>query len=116
MSGLRNIYYAAKDGYAGSTNMFGKTPFLTNPDMKIHGPFLEIEEVVLTLNIDRFFRLNLKNTISWRTDYWRNDCPQALSLAQETHAHGTLQLAVEEQWPTSRVVDYLASEVRRFSS
>lgn len=113
MSGLREIYFAARDSYAGSTNVFGKTAYLTQKDIRVHGPYPDIEAVVLTLSIDRFFRLSMSRTIGWRMDYWRNDCPQAVALAQVTHERGLLQAAVREHWATSEVVDYLSSELSR---
>ena len=39
MSGVRNIYYAAGDAYAGATDLLGKTPYLSHKPVKAFGPF-----------------------------------------------------------------------------
>lgn len=66
---------------------------------------------MLTMSIDRCFGLSLKVPLDWRMAYWLNDSPQAVALAQLTHKSGILKATVREGWPTSAVINYLASQL-----
>lgn len=46
MSGVREVHYAARDAYAGSTNLFGTTPYLSRKPMRIVGPHNQLLEIV----------------------------------------------------------------------
>jgi len=39
MSGVRQVYFAGEDAYAGSTNLLGTTPYLMRKPVKVYGPF-----------------------------------------------------------------------------
>ena len=110
-SGLKGLYFAAPDSYAGNTNVFGKTPALSRRNVEVYGPYPSIGAVVLTMSIDRCLGLSLKVPLDWRMSYWLNDSPQAVALAQLTHKSGILKTAVREKWPTSEVINYLASQL-----
>jgi tRNA(adenine34) deaminase len=51
MSGIRNLEYAAKDKYAGSTNLKDTTPYLSRKPIKINGPIAFLEELTILLNV-----------------------------------------------------------------
>jgi hypothetical protein len=51
MSGIKILKYAARDRYGGSTNLLGTTPYLSRKRIQVQGPFLELEEVSIILNV-----------------------------------------------------------------
>ena len=51
MSDLDRLVYAAKDGYAGSTNLVGTTPYLSRKSTHIEGPIDHLDRVSMFLNV-----------------------------------------------------------------
>lgn len=51
MSGIKILKYAGRDRYGGSTNLLGTTPYLSRKRIQVHGPFPELEEVSIILNV-----------------------------------------------------------------
>jgi tRNA(Arg) A34 adenosine deaminase TadA len=52
MSGVRSIHYAARDPYAGSTNLLGTTPYLARKPVQAHGPALPaLESMVVAMGM-----------------------------------------------------------------
>ncbi len=39
MSGVRQVYFAGEDAYAGATDLLGATPYLSRKPIKVFGPF-----------------------------------------------------------------------------
>jgi tRNA(adenine34) deaminase len=56
MSGLRTLYYAARDAYAGSVEILGRTWYLSRKPIQVHGPSLELETIVLGIVLEQEFR------------------------------------------------------------
>ncbi|MDZ5472366.1 nucleoside deaminase [Bacillus sp. 31A1R] len=57
MSGIRNLKYAAKDKYGGSTNLKGTTPYLSKKPIVIEGPVTYLEQLSILLNV--YFDLSI---------------------------------------------------------
>lgn len=94
MSGLRTIYYAAEDAYAGSTNLLGTTPYLTKKSIKVNGPFRAgLAEFAYALHIEFCLRVYpLPNPV---IEMERQVLPVGVALAEKARAGGFFQ-----QWIT----------------
>jgi tRNA(adenine34) deaminase len=99
MSGIRNLEYAAKDKYGGSTNLKDTTPYLSRKPIKIHGPYAYIEHLSILLHIyfDDMIEFNKKSPVH---DAMAEDYPEAVALAKEWVKLGKLkeyhQLIIED--------------------
>jgi tRNA(adenine34) deaminase len=99
MSGIRNLEYAAKDKYGGSTNLKDTTPYLSRKPIKIHGPYAYIEQLSILLHIyfDDMIEFNKKSPVH---DAMAEDYPEAVALAKEWVKLGKLkeyhQLIIED--------------------
>lgn len=51
MSGIRNLKYAAKDKFGGSTNLQGTTPYLSRKPIQVEGPIDYLEEISIVLYV-----------------------------------------------------------------
>ncbi|MCH1624025.1 nucleoside deaminase [Ferdinandcohnia quinoae] len=51
MSGIKNLKYAAKDKYGGSTNLVGTTPYLSRKQIAIEGSVPILEDFSILLNV-----------------------------------------------------------------
>ena len=49
MSGLRTLYFAARDPFAGSTNLLGTTWYLSRKSIKASGPDPRLESIIVAL-------------------------------------------------------------------
>jgi tRNA(adenine34) deaminase len=99
MSGIRNLEYAAKDKYGGSTNLKDTTPYLSRKPIKIHGPYPYLEQLSILLHIyfDDMIEFNKKSPVH---DAMAKDYPEAVTLAKEWVKLGKLkdyqQMKIEE--------------------
>lgn len=82
MSGIRNLKYAAKDKYGGSTNLKDTTPYLSRKPIKIEGPFPNLEQLAIVLHIyfDDKVDFSKKSPVH---DSMAEDYPEAVTLAKE---------------------------------
>jgi tRNA(adenine34) deaminase len=82
MSGIRNLEYAAKDKYGGSTNLKDTTPYLSRKPIKIHGPYPYLEQLSILLHIyfDDMIEFNKKSPVH---DAMAENYPEAVALAKE---------------------------------
>lgn len=98
MSGIRNLEYAAKDKYGGSTNLKDTTPYLSRKPIKINGPFAFLEDFSILLNVyfERMigFKKGDKVQVMMAEDY-----PRAVALA-------------EEWFREERLIDYRQMEIQ----
>ncbi|NHM32859.1 nucleoside deaminase [Neobacillus terrae] len=90
MSGIRNLKYAAKDKYGGSTNLKGTTPYLNRKPIKISGPVPELENLSILLNSYYDYSIDYKKAhpvhIGMAEDY-----PVAMNLAKKWAAEEKLK-------------------------
>jgi hypothetical protein len=54
MSGVRGVHFAARDPFAGSTDLLGKNPYMSRKPIKVFAPDLpELELVVTAMSVCR---------------------------------------------------------------
>lgn len=89
MSGIRNLKYAAKDKYGGSTNLKDTTPYLSLKPIKIEGPFPYLEQLAILIHIyfEDMINLDRKSIVH---DAMAEDYPEAVALAKEWVKRGKL--------------------------
>ena len=95
MSHVRTLYYAARDGWAGSANLAQGNSYIASKLLKIHGPVETLEAVSAMLHTDHVLRL-LYSQESAIIKAWEKDCPQGVELGKKWHAEGKLQRALQE--------------------
>lgn len=82
MSGIRNLSYAAKDKYGGSTNLRGTTPYLSKKPIVIEGPIKYLEQLSILLNV--YFDLSVnKEKGKPVLELMSEDYPLIVELAKE---------------------------------
>lgn len=90
MSGLRKIFYAAQDAYAGSTNLLGKTWYLAHKPVQVSGPQRGgLAEFACALHIEFCLRVYpLPNPV---IEMERQVLPVGVALAEKARAGGFFQ-------------------------
>jgi tRNA(Arg) A34 adenosine deaminase TadA len=112
MSSVRTLHYAARDPYAGSTNLLGATPYLSRKPIRVVAPCDQTLELVLTaLMVETEIRLRGKQTITSRFfDEWRKVIPEAVEFGITLHR--SAQLRDKQSLPASEVINWLANQVQ----
>ena len=96
MSDVKQLKYAAKDRYGGSTNLIGTTPYLSRKPVKITGPVSHLEDVSIFLNVYHDTGLEDQPDIVHRE--FEKDYPKAVQLARKLGPGDKLNLSGEAQF------------------
>ena len=85
MSGIRRLYYAARDPYAGSTNMLGATAYLSRKPIRVYPPGEdELERVSIALHTDYIWRKDPQQAPIF-LETWRPIVPEGVRLGEYLH-------------------------------
>lgn len=107
MSGLRAVHYAARDPWAGSTDMLGKTPYLSRKPVRVFAPDLpELEGAVTAMGVCRDI-LGGRWVPSGYTDALRTSLPQAVAFGERLAAERLPSRWRAEGWAAEQVFDQL---------
>ena len=82
MSCLRELHYAARDPYAGSTNLLGATPYLSRKPIRFFGPVPDLETVSVVLVVESSMLQESKERSQFVRDVWRKTIPLAVALGE----------------------------------
>ena len=94
MSGVRTLYYASPDTYAGSTDLLGKTWYLAHKPIQVFGPFYGgLAELGCALHVDYILRLPRpgpmdKNAV---VEANRASFPPGVELGEKLYGTGAAQ-------------------------
>ena len=91
MSGIRTLRYAAREPFAGSTNLLGTTPYLSRKPIRVYGPpgpFLEALVTALYTVWDRETRDDRHNLV---LKAMREMIPDGVALGERLQQAGLLR-------------------------
>ena len=110
MAGLRHIHYAFPDAYAGSTNLLGKSPYLSRKPVKVYPPEPgPLYEIVAALQLE--FN-NRRGGRFWEVAEAMRSCAgPGVLLSEKLSAEKTLQGFADLSLPAAEVFDRLASQL-----
>lgn len=112
MSSVRTLYYAARDLYAGSTNLIGTTPYLSFKPIRVVPPFdpaLEIGLMALMLETD----ILLRGEQIIKSKYFQKfveACPKAVELAISLFHSG--EARSKRELPADTFFNWLVNRVQ----
>ena len=103
MSNVRNLKYAARDRYAGCTDIYALNSYIRSKPIKILGHDPTLEVISVALNVEYAIR-------NWPfadrvIEAWSIDCLQGVQIGQEWHRKGRLQAAKRRGENISQIVD-----------
>jgi len=104
MSGVRHLSYAARDSFAGSTNLLGKTPYLSRKKIHLNGPISPLEPSIVALQVAAHLRRGFDRQ-GWADFYaeWEATSPEGMALGARPHERGRLQAAAAAAVPVSQI-------------
>jgi tRNA(adenine34) deaminase len=113
MSSVRTLYFAAREPYAGSTNLLGTTPYLSRKPIKVFGPGEPtLEATVTALAVEAELRCG-HSLASAVIQSWRQIIPAGVALGERLHQSGELRRMREEGWTAAQMVDALYAMLSR---
>jgi tRNA(adenine34) deaminase len=111
MMSIKNVYFAARDPYAGSTNQLGKTPYLSRKTIHIRGPQSnQVEDILIAIQTVFHIRLmqsKRPDTLQAVLDDWEASIPHGVRLGREIYESGFLSTAVDQKWSAMQVLQAL---------
>lgn len=87
MSGIKEIYYAARDGIGGGTNL--KNDYISKRNVKINEHNPELEIVQLVIKTDFIYR-NFGERAEELLNVWENTCPLGIQLGRKWYKEDRL--------------------------
>jgi hypothetical protein len=114
MSGLRELHFAARDAYAGSSNLLGKTSYLSRKPVRIHPPQDPSLETVL-IGIHTAFSLSRGEPFDQVFAEWMKATPDGVRFGMYLRDRGILSALTAEKASASQAFTNLSSlaEARR---
>ena len=113
MAGVRDIRYAARDSYAGSTNLLGTTPYLSLKPVRARGPIPELEDILIILLTVQYLGYDAADGTQRFLlvyDDWNAIAPGAVARGIQLHKSGELQLAAQKMLPASQVIESILND------
>ncbi|HWR65657.1 MAG TPA: nucleoside deaminase [Bellilinea sp.] len=120
MSGIRIIHFAARDAYAGSTDLLGTTPYLSRKPIQVISPVDPMLETIflgMQLVAERrrltMIRVDLYETV---VGAWREKCPVGVRFGEYLASEGWLTRWVNAQRNPEWVYKALAEKLTLVSN
>lgn len=115
MSGVRTVQFAARDAYAGSTNLLGATPYLSRKNISILGPASgKLEAIFLGLLVAGELRHKMQT--GWElyetvVDAWRAVCPAGVAFGEDLHNDRVLAEWTNQDLRSGTIFDSLIEKL-----
>lgn len=111
ISGVRSLHYAARESHAGSTNLLGKTPYMSRKPIQVFGPPDPLLEVVITALIVEVELASWRSAEQVVLKAWQKTIPQGVVLGESLYQSGVLRHMAKEGWSAEQMVDQLMEMV-----
>ncbi len=114
MSSVRTLHFAARDPWAGSTNLLGTTPYLSRKPIKVFEPNdAVLEDILVTLHTEyEIYRRGEQFLESHFFDDFRAILPNAIESGIALHRSGELRAKQKAGLPANQVFNWLANQVQ----
>ena len=90
MAGIKQVHFAARDGWAGSTNLLHASPYLRNKQIATHGPDNErLETIVHMLQVACEVHQRHPRFAEF-LEVWRSGNPRSVQLGERLYRTGEL--------------------------
>jgi tRNA(adenine34) deaminase len=113
MSGVRTLHFAARDPFAGSTNMLGTTWYLNRKPIKVSGPDLVLESIIVSLFVEQelgFHSGKFPEGLFW--EMYGKAIPEGIGLGRRLYEQGELRTMRKGGMTARDVYDRLTNFVK----
>ncbi|GFZ30563.1 hypothetical protein CSC2_10890 [Clostridium zeae] len=115
MVGIRNIKYAARDGYAGATELNDKMSYIKSKNMNFSRENEELEAFQICLQAAYEYKTQhiLQQAV---LDSWSEYCSNGVLLAKELYEEGYFQNALSMSKPIEKIYDEITDRLYKGES
>ncbi len=106
MVNIRNLRFAARDRYAGATELNGLSSYIKSKNMSITGPYKGLEDVQIALHTAYEIKRHINSDVL--LDTWRVDSPAAVELGTYLAKHDIINKLVERNEKAAAVFDMVS--------
>ena len=104
MMGIRNLRYAAKDGFAGATELNYKMDYIKNKGIHIKSEAHELE--VFQICLQASYECMRKHArLEELLDSWRTYCNTGVTLGKKLYDEGYFVAAINQNKPIQEIYD-----------
>lgn len=124
MAGLRTLYYAAHDPWAGSVDLLGKTPYLRQKPIQVHHPEdPDLEAILVAVSVATFLEGRIERVMdvvarqktAAVVEKEHTNQPLAADFGAVLFAENSLQSMRNRQTPAKEVFDSLVMRWQNFN-
>jgi len=114
MSSVRTLHFAARDPYAGSTNLLGATPYLSRKPIRVLAPPSRTLEIsLIAMLVETEISLRGERVIHSRFfEEWREMLPEAMEFGIALYRSNELRKKQKENPSPNQVFNWLANQVQ----
>lgn len=110
MGGIRQVYFAARDPYAGGTDLYGMTPYLQVKAMQVFGPYPDLEAALLVWQA-AFFLMEEHPRLDRLLPAWERIMPESVALARRLVSQGFFARAIQSGLSAADVLEITRQEL-----
>jgi tRNA(adenine34) deaminase len=116
MSGVRELHYASRDPYAGSTNLLGKTPYLSRKSLQISVPTRQDLEDIMVAMVVYAMRAECIINVETVLQVKREQLPMGTRFGEHLYESQILDLLQSNHAAAQEVYNRLAEIWRDYQS
>ena len=109
MSGVRTLHFASRDPWAGSTNLLGKTWYLSKKPIKVFPPENQLLElIIMAMFIEQIYQNHQGDLPSFAEPVfqrWMDAVPECVPFGKALYEAGTLWEARRDGINTANMLD-----------
>jgi tRNA(adenine34) deaminase len=109
MAGVRQLYYAARDPWAGSANLLGVTPYLSRKPVRASGPSNpDLEQIIIAIQVISALQ-GVPDNMTRVLETWREVFPQFVAFGEQVFAAQLLPQFRAKNLPVSDLINQIFS-------
>jgi tRNA(Arg) A34 adenosine deaminase TadA len=116
ISGVRKIYYAARDPYAGSLDLLGTTPYLSRKLISVNEPEAGVLEN-LSMGIYVIYFLQVHPQVAARVlPVWQQVLKEGVQFGENLSENDTFKSMKNRNVPETEVLEWLLNQLTRMKA
>jgi len=116
MSGIRTLYYASRDPWAGSTNLLGTTWYLNLKPIKVFQPENRLLElIIMAMFVEQIYQNHQGDLPTFAEPVfqrWMDAVPECVPFGRLLYDAGTLSGARSQVYSTPNMLDLVVEKSR----
>ncbi len=109
MGSIRNVKFAARDGYAGATAINSSLEYIKSKKISVEGPVIDLE--IIQLAMQSCYELEHHPSARRLIEIWRTYCPVGISIGERMYQDGVFRQFADNGKSFEAVEEYITKHV-----